>query len=722
MIAETGSNLHPLHDEFSDLRAQALRWVAAGTALVAFGIVYVWAFSAALTGLQDLLVATILVSAAGAAWFLVDRTYAGAAALLMIGQLAGIAAAAALWSTGQLVYALPLVLFVAPLLMGYWQTIAVGVGEAVLILAMVALGITPLPGADVTLALLLILVSAGLSWVAFQPVRTMLDWTWASYREERRKTLQIRERQAQLANLSKSLEEACERLEQANVALAEARRLADDARRLKDEFATAISHELRTPINLIMGFSEMIVDDADDRVASTFRRDVETIYRNACHLSTLVDDVLDLGRLDAQRLALVKQWVAIPGIAQEAIDAVQGLYDNAGLWIKTDLPADLPVLSIDPTRIRQVLINLLTNAVRYVEEGGVQISARCDGGDVVVAVADTGVGIPPDDLPHVFERFHQTGQLRRRGGFGLGLTVSKQLVEMHAGSMWVTSEPDRGTTFSFSLPIATNVAALASNPRLQLLEGQRSGEPLERTVLVVGQDAEAIRIFQRYLDGYRVRVAAEPLDVRGINRKTAVNAVLFANAVSEDMIAAVQSRFRGVPALRCSLHTITRASRQLGVAAFLTKPVTGVQLRQTLRQLKLKPRRALVVDDDPDMVRLLSRMLRAIAPHCQVQTAASAEHGLLLVRDKSAGERPDLLLLDLLMPEMDGHAFLQHWRADPALCEVPVIIVSAASEEDHDLVIGELVEIRRDGGLSVADLMGIVRGSLDRLVPSAIDP
>ncbi|MGH2459551.1 MAG: ATP-binding protein [Chloroflexota bacterium] len=714
----TGLSLHPLHDQLMELRTEAVRWLAGGAMVLAFGIVYVWAFDADLTGLQNIVVAAVLGGSAGLAWFLVERTYVGAAATLILGLIGSIVVATILWSAGALVYALPLVLFVAPLLIDYRRTLLFSLGETILVGAVAALRLTPLPGSDISVALLLIVIGAGLSWVAYQPIRAMLDWTWRGYQEERRKTEEGRERQAELAQLSKSLEEACERLEQANLALAEARRAADEARRLKDEFATAISHELRTPINLIIGFSELIVDDADTGIPAVFRDDVETIYRNACHLSTLVDDVLDLGRLDAHRLALVKEWTSLPRIVQEAISAVKGLCENAGIPIMTELPDDLPSLYLDPTRIRQVLINLLTNAARYVEAGFIRVAARSDGRDVVVSVADTGVGIPAEDLPHVFERFHQTGQPHRRGGFGLGLTVSKQLVEMHAGSMWVTSELDRGTTFCFSLPVATNVVAHASNPRLQLLEAQHSAGPNERVVVVVGEDADAARVFQRYLDGYQVRVATTPTDVRQISRKKAISAVVTTNETSDELRRAVRAHLRDVPSVHCSLRTTTRASRQLGVSAFLTKPVTIDQLRRTLRELKARPHRALVVDDDPEMVSLLSRMLHQLFPRCRLLSATSGARGLDLARGADVGDPLDLILLDLLMPELDGHSFLAAWHADHVHGEIPIVVISAATEEEHGLVVGESVEVRRDTGLSVAELMRVVSGSLDRLRPA----
>jgi CheY-like chemotaxis protein len=280
---------------------------------------------------------------------------------------------------------------------------------------------------------------------------------------------------------------------------------------------------------------------------------------------------------------------------------------------------------------------------------------------------------------------------------------------------------NQGTTFSFSLPAGTNVVASPPNPRLGLLEPRYLDQSAARTVLVVGQDPDAVRIFQRYLEGFRVRMASSADEVYGIGRKSVVNAVVIANATSDDVARAVRDRFRGVPTLRCSLHTVARASSQLGVAAFLTKPVSAGQLRQTLRRLSLKPRQALVVEDDPDMARLLYRMIHLIAPPCRVQTTTSAEDALALAR-ADGREPPDLVLLDLLLPEMDGHSFISTWNGDAALQRTPIVVVSAATEEDHDFIVAESVEIRRADGLSVAELLGVVRGSLDWLLPSAHAP
>jgi len=704
---------HPLADELEELTAQAVRWTAAsalalnflllvgvGLAGLDLGRPDVWVVSLALSGLPAL--ALVLLR--------VERRLAAGTLLLGVSASAFLARRALGWD--EAIFALPLVVFAAPQIVGPRGAIglAVAAGAALFFDGPSALA----PAA-------LVAISAGLSWIAYRPMRTMLGWAWAGYLEERRKTIEVRQRQAELAQLSKSLADVVERLEHANAALAQARRAADEARRLKEEFATAISHELRTPLNLIVGFSEVIANApvGTRGLDPALRADLATINRNARHLSDLVDDVLELGQLDAHRLALQKDWVPLERVVDEAVEAVEGLYQRAGLWIQVDVAPDLPALYIDATRVRQVLINLLTNAVRYVEEGGATITARREGHDVVVAVADTGVGIAPEDVPYVFDSFRQTGPTKRRGGFGLGLTVSKRFVEMHAGSMWVASDPGRGTTFSFTLPLATAVTSLAVDPDLDKLEGTGGSDAARPTVLVLDRHTDAAAIFRRYLDHYRVVAAVTAAEAIRAARSGLVGAVVVVSGGERDnaLERAALRHLPGVPVIRCDLHTVARAGRELGAAAFLSKPIGRDKLRETLRRLRLRPARVLVVDDEPEMVRLLGRMLRAIAPDCTVLSTTDGQTGLSLGK----AEQPDLVLLDLLMPELDGHAFLRAWRADERTRDVPVVIVSAASEEDHDVVSGESLQITRDGGLSVAELMRAVRASLDGLLVRPTD-
>jgi CheY-like chemotaxis protein len=200
-----------------------------------------------------------------------------------------------------------------------------------------------------------------------------------------------------------------------------------------------------------------------------------------------------------------------------------------------------------------------------------------------------------------------------------------------------------------------------------------------------------------------------------------VRAIILANQISDDLVRSIRDRFRRVPTVRCLLHTTDRAGQQLGVAAFLSKPVTSATVLQALHRLRLHPRRVLVVDDDPDMARLIGRMIRSRHHHCRVHLAAGATEGLEIARQFAGFRRIDAVFLDLLMPEVDGHAFIQTWNADATLRSVPIVVISAASEEDHDRMVAESLEICREGGLPVSELLALVQGSLDRLAAPADD-
>ena len=724
MIGDTARQRQPIDEDLEYLRVESIQRVALAVAIGALGFLGVGIFEPALIEPRMGLVAAALAASAFAGWQLCDRFYNAAALLLIAGLFCSVTIATAVYSAHHVIFALPLVTFIVPLLLGERPTVVAVAGGSSLVWAMRHFGIGEISQSDALTAYVLLIASAVLSWIVHQPLRTTLRWAWASYVKELNKTREVRERQAELAQISKNLADACEHLEQANRALSQARRAAEEARRLKDEFATAISHELRTPLNLIIGFSEMVVRSAaaggSSNLSADLRTDFETIYRNACHLSDLVEDVLDLGQMDARRLILQKRWSDLSSILEDAVTAVSGLYRKAGLSITVDLPPGLPLLNVDPTRVRQILINLLTNAVRYTDEGGARVSAHLDGHDVVVSVSDTGVGIPPEDLPYVFESFRQTGQLKRRGGFGLGLTVSKRFAEMHGGSMWVVSEPNRGSTFSFSLPTLDNVATVPANLSLRRLETRHDDAGFDGVVLVLDRDVGAADVLRRHLGEYRVIAATSPHQVARLASHESISTVVVTNpdvTLDDALARAARSHLPDVPVLRCSVRTLGRAGREIGAVALLSKPVCLGKLRKTLRRLKLRPRLVLIVDDDEWMVRLLAEMIQVISPRCRVQTATSADRGLALAKD----EPPDLVFLDLLMPEVNGYAFLRAWKCDPLLCAIPVIVVSAAVEQNGQLALGDSLEFYRPGGIRLGDLLRATRVAIDA-APSLSSP
>src|SRR5690606_6255146 len=294
---------------------------------------------------------------------------------------------------------------------------------------------------------------------------TALHWATKSYERIEHNERLLQEQQSELKQALKSLDAATYNLERANVMLALARNRADQALRLKQEFAQNMSHELRTPLNLIVGFSEAMMQSPEyygGPLPAAYLRDLSIVYRNAVHLQGLVNDVLDLARLEAAQMTITTEEVDPGVLISEATETIRGMVESRGLFLRTNIPSDLPSVHVDPTRIRQVIFNILNNAIRFTECGGITVSVSQQDDQILVAIQDTGIGIEEAELPRIFEAFHQSESTpeRRRGGIGLGLAISKQFIELHGGRIWAESRYGHGSTFYFTLPLRTTATYL----------------------------------------------------------------------------------------------------------------------------------------------------------------------------------------------------------------------------------------------------------------------
>ena len=552
-----------------------------------------------------------------------------------------------------------------------------------------------------------------IAWALGLSMVRAVEWALESYAQARRHAQAARQHRAELARALKQLDTAYYRLQQANAALELAWKTAEAAERAKSEFVTNISHELRTPLNLIVGFSELILTAPESYgvpLPAPYRSDLMAIYRSAQHLLSLTNDIIDLTRVGIGRLALVREPVDLGQVIRDACDLVRDYLSAKGLSLQIVLPPDLPLLQIDRLRVRQVLLNLLTNAARFTERGGVTIRATSDGREVVVAVSDTGTGIAPEDLPYVFQEFYQAGPPgRRRGGSGLGLAICKRFAEMHGGYMWAESQLGQGSTFYLALPLCGNVA---TEP---LVRTPAPRPTTERTVVVLAREPEAARVFQRYLDGYTVLWAGSERDLRRLAASRPVQAVVITEpaAQREPPAWAGDPRLREIPVFHCPLSTPQHLARELGVQAYLVKPVNPERLTTVLRRLGRRRREILIVEDDPEMARLLTEILTTTWRRVRVRTAADGAEALRLLRER----RPDLLLLDLLMPGMSGYEVLRTLRADPALRDLPVVVLTARGAEETP-VRAQVLSLSCARGLTVAEMVACLRHSLEALTAS----
>ena len=577
---------------------------------------------------------------------------------------------AAVWllesSTAALLY--PLLVLVAVVLLDPLVGLVVGCC-AVALLSPLANG--PLQDAvgperltEVGAGSLLVVVVA---WALGRNMVTAVEWSTASSAQAVRNAEEARQSRAELAAALRQLDYANYRLQRANSALELAWGAAEAAERAKSELVTNISHELRTPLNLVAGFSEMILTSPEsyrEPLPPSYRGDLNAIYRSAQHLLTLTNDVIDLARVGMGRLAVVREPVDVRALVEDACEIVRAYVSAKGLWLRIEVPPALPPILLDRLRIRQVLLNLLTNAARFTEHGGITVTVGMDEAVLRVEVHDTGRGIAPDDLPRVFTEFHHDGGALAAasegfGGVGLGLPISKRMVELHGGSMGVSSVPGAGTTFWFALPCTvdpTEQPAHAHGDVRRLPDHQHEGE---RLVVLASAGGQLGRFVERHLTGARVMVSP---DVR-LAQEAAVEhralALLTDGTAGE--IGALDEL--PVPVIRLPAPDSRLLADRYGVLGMLVKPVSRADLTAAVARVPGPIRTVLIADDDPRFGRLVARMLAAspLGPEVEIRSAHNGREALDLLHER----RPDLLLLDLAMPELGGEEVVAAMRAAP---------------------------------------------------------
>lgn len=544
-----------------------------------------------------------------------------------------------------------------------------------------------------------------------------------SMRDQRIEFFQVRD---DLVLANKELTRLTDRLEAMQ-------QIAEEARRVKEEFVANVSHELRTPLNMILGFTEIIMKSPQlysGSIPSSLLADIAVIERNSHHLAKLVDDILDLSQVEAGHMALSKEWTSIAEIVNEATFAVHVLFESKGLFLKTDILPGLPQVFCDGTRIRQVVINLLSNAGRFTDQGGVAVRAWKDTNTVIISVQDTGPGIAEKDQKRIFEPFQQVDSPlhRHKGGSGLGLSISKQFVEMHGGKLWLESEMGAGTTFYFSLPVTASPPTLQAgsedarrwfNPYAQYevrIHQARLPKPEIGSRYVILEEEDTLqRFFSRYMDGVEV-VGVRNLDNAIVELKHSPAQALILN-LPPHQYSLSQSRLTelpfGTPVISCWVPGKVEAAKELGVVDYLVKPVSREQLFAALDKTGREINRVLVVDDEPEILQFFARMLLMTWPQCQILQALNGRRALQLLHS----HKPDIILLDLIMPGMDGFQMLHEKSLDESIRDIPAIIITSKTPSG-ETIISDALTITRGNGLSLNELLTSIQNVSKILVPS----
>ncbi len=467
--------------------------------------------------------------------------------------------------------------------------------------------------------------------------------------------------------------------------------IAEEAQKAKAAFVAKVSHEFRTPLNMIIGLVDLMVKAPGiygSELPPALMEDLQIVDRSCRHLAALVNDVLALSQAEAGRLVLYREWVDLGEIVHEALDVVRPLVEKKALSLEVDAPRGTPRVYCDKTRVRQVILNLLSNAARFTEVGQIVVRIAPRDGHVAVSVSDTGPGIEPDDAQHIFEPFTQaaTSLWRDTGGSGLGLSISKQFVELHGGRIWLESQPGVGSTFSFELPIVPPAGPPTGPTRWMSEEWiwreRRSrtapaGGPPRPRLVVCDPSGDLAAALRRLVDDeIEIASVSDPGILRREVEACPAHAI-FVNAPAPERlwpaVCTVKQQVADTPVFGWSVQPQLRRVTEAGAAGYLVKPIERHDLEQALQQALSPARRVLIVDDDPDVLRLWSLMLRTCDQGLEIVTATSGAEAL----EKMRSSPPHLVLLDVVMPGMDGWQVLAHKRQDATLRDIPVVLVSA---------------------------------------------
>jgi signal transduction histidine kinase/DNA-binding response OmpR family regulator/putative methionine-R-sulfoxide reductase with GAF domain len=527
-------------------------------------------------------------------------------------------------------------------------------------------------------------------------------------------------------NLGVALENA--QLYQGAVETAE--RLAE-VDRLKTQFLANMSHELRTPLNSIIGFSRVILKEIDGPLTDMQRTDLQTIYDSGQHLLALINNLLEVAKIEAGKMEIVFEDVDLQPIIASVMSTAIALVKDKLVNLQQSIPEDLPIVRGDARRIRQVLINLVGNAAKFTEEGFVRVKAEVNPTEVTISVADSGIGVPEDKLETIFEAFTQvdSSTTRRAGGTGLGLSICRSYIEMHGGRLWVESTVDVGSTFYFTLPIGgpplpekeQEEAEEVPAPEEIPVE-ERPAEEASRLVLCVEDDEGVITLFRRYLgkQGYQVVGLTDPTRVVEEAKRIRPYAITLDVVMpARDGWQVIQdlkddAETRHIPVIMCTIVAEKGHGISLGAADYLVKPIIEQDLLAALDRLDREAGRHLVllVDDQAEHRALLRRMIENQDGY-EVMEASGGQEAIAMLRSI----RPQILLLDLMMPGMDGFAVLEAVKADEKTRSIPIIVVTAKelTDEDRQRLNHNIEALIQKGVLGEKELLEDVAVALRRL-------
>jgi signal transduction histidine kinase/DNA-binding response OmpR family regulator len=502
----------------------------------------------------------------------------------------------------------------------------------------------------------------------------------------------------------------------------------EEADRLKSQFLANMSHELRTPLNSIIGFSRVILKGIDGPINDIQTQDLNAIYNSGIHLLNLINDILDISKIEAGKMELTFTDVNINELVESVTSTALGLIKDKPIKLLQEIEPNLPIVKADVTRIRQVLLNLISNAGKFTEEGSITITAKQwtnpikNVEEIFISVTDTGLGIAPEDRDKLFQAFSQVDDspTRKTGGSGLGLNISRHLIEMHGGEIDLfSSTVNEGSVFYLTLPLHADTGMLRQRERImdndifmqhqslvnsdspstaepevepQIEEEIANTEP--KIILSIDDNKAIIELYDRFLKnhGYEVIPLTDPKEAVSKAEELQPYAITLDLMMPEVNGWQVLHQLKhndstkNIPIIICSIQEEEEKGISLGAADYLVKPFLDTDMVDTLNRLNHAGnlKKILIIEDNKNEEEMVSKMLEGSEQY-QVTSVHTGREGWNIILD----DQPDLLILDLFLPDLSGFAILERIRSDESLFKIPIILLSSS-----DLTADQYAQLR----------------------------